>query len=241
MSNKRNSGVPKVGKSGYEPRSNSSVMTYVLGGLGVLVVAALIIGGVIWNNQRGGTGQVDETVLNQNSALIIGAADAPVTIDVFEDFSCPHCADFEATSGQAINDAIEKGDLRVRYHPLNFLDSRTASGDYSSRAAGALQCVAEQSNRTVFQAFHTALFEAQPTGGSDLSNEQIAQIAADNGADPGTRACIADGAKVEQAKESAQESANQLQKAIGQVGSPVVLSGGEPVDGIMNLLSLIHI
>lgn len=235
MSSNRKQPVPRTTASKYQPTSTSSRMTYVLVGIGVLLVAVLVIGGVVWNSQRSKNG-ADENVLSQNSSLIIGAATAPQTIDVFEDAMCPVCHQFEQQSGPAIAKAVDAGKLRVRYHLLNFLDRQSASGDYSSRAAGAMQCVGSGENKDTFLKFHSELFAQAPQegGGSDHDNAAIARIAGDAGASDATQKCIADGAKVDAAKKSAQESTDQLSKATsGQVATPSVLSGGKPVENIM--------
>ncbi|SKX66450.1 transmembrane serine/threonine-protein kinase E PknE [Mycobacteroides abscessus subsp. abscessus] len=120
---------------------------------------------------------------------------------------------------------------------LNFLNRQSASGSYSSRAAGALQCVGAGENKEVFFKFHSALFADQPKegGDSDKSNADLAKVAAEQGANGVTQKCIADGAKVAEGEKAAEESENQLAKATGgQVATPTVLSGGVPVDGILN-------
>ncbi|SIS04189.1 DsbA family protein [Williamsia sterculiae] len=219
----------------HQPRPTSSTATYILGGLAALVIVGLVIGGVIWNNQRG-KGEVDENVLAQNAALIVGDQQAPVTADVFEDFQCPYCKQLEAASGQAMVDAVKAGKLRIRFHLLTFLNSQSGSGDYSSRTAGAALCVAEGENRDVFWKFHTSLFAQQPAEHStDLDNKRIAQIATDSGARPATSTCIVDGAKVGQANKAAQQSQIQLDKALnGQGGTPSVLVAGKPVENILD-------
>ncbi len=233
MSNK---GKPEPkASSKYQPRATSSRTTYILAGAAIVVIAALVVGGVLWNTQRD-KGGADEAVLSENAALIIGAPSAPQTIDVFEDFMCPVCREFEQQSGAAITTAIDDGRLRVRYHMLTFLDDESSSGDYSSRAAGAAQCVGSGEDKDVFLKYHSALFADQPKegGSSDLSNADLARIAGAQGASPATQTCISDGAKVDEAKAAAEQSQTQLQKAAGQVGTPTVLAGGEPVDGIMS-------
>lgn len=230
MSNQRGS-IPKANK-GYQPSSTSSTITYVLVGLAVVVIGALVIGGVIWNSQRN-KGGVDDKVLTENASLIVGSTDAGHTVDVFEDFMCPACGMFEKQSGESIVKAVDDGKLRVRFHMLNFLDSKSASGDYSSRAAGAAQCVASSEKPEVFLKFHSALFAQQPTegGSADHTNAELARIAADQGASAATQQCISDGAKVDQARAAASASQTQLAKATGgQVGTPTVLSAGAPVD-----------
>ncbi len=235
MSDRRKSAAPK-GSPGYQPRASSSASTYVLVGVGAVVILALVVGGILWNSSRDPE-RADEAVLSENAALIIGTPSAPLTIDVFEDFMCPYCRTFEQQSAPAIATAIGNDSLRVRYHLLTFLNRQSSSGNYSSRAAGAAQCVGEAENRDVFLRFHAALFEDQPEegGSSDHSNADLARIAGEQGASAATQQCIADGARVEQADAAAKQSQTQLSKATGgQAATPTVLSGGEPVDGIMD-------
>ncbi|MFW0792129.1 thioredoxin domain-containing protein [Gordonia sp. CPCC 205333] len=222
--------IPKA-NNGYQPSSTSSTVTYVLAGLAVVVIAGLVIGGVIWNSQRN-KGGVDDKVLADNASLIVGSAEAGHTIDVFEDFMCPACGAFEKQSGESIVKAVEDGKLRVRFHMLNFLDSNSSSGNYSSRSAGAAQCVAGGEKPEVFLKFHSALFAQQPQegGSSDLSNADLARIAGEQGASATTQKCISDGAKIDQAKKAADASQTQLAKASGgRVGTPTVLSAGAPL------------
>ncbi|MDY6808677.1 MAG: thioredoxin domain-containing protein [Actinomycetota bacterium] len=236
MSDKRKP-PPSTAKSKYQPSATSSRTTYILGGLAVVIILALIVGGVIWNRSQRDTGGVDEAVLSENAALIIGEPSAPQTIDVFEDFMCPVCQEFEEQSGPAITRAINDGSLRVRYHVLTFLDDRSASGDYSTRAAGAAQCVGAGEDKEVFEKFHSALFADQPEEGgeSDLSNADMARLAGAQGASAHTQQCVADGAKLAEATAASEQSRTQLAKATGgQVATPTVLSGGEPVNGIMD-------
>lgn len=231
MSKDRKQQVPKVGKSGYKPQSNSSVMTYILFGVAIVVIAAVVIGGIIWSNNDGGE-QVDESQLT-NTALAIGEETAPVTIDVFEDFLCPACGQFEASQGKQVLAAVDAKKLRVRYHMLNFLNKSSASGDYSTRAAAAFQCVADGGEtQDVIKKFHTTLFENQPQelGSSDHTNKDLAKFAADAGASSNTQACISSGARVKKAEENAKAAQATLAKATGgQVSTPSVLHDGKLV------------
>lgn len=218
----------------YQPQKTSSTTTYLLAAVAVVVVAAVVVGGVIWNNQRN-KGEADPNVLAQNASLIIGRADAPHTIDVFEDFQCPVCKKFESESGQAMVDAAAAGTLRVRYHFLTFLNSNSGSGDYSSRAAGAALCVAAGGNQDTFLKFHTKLYAEQPPeGGDDPNNSALAQKAAAVGATPAEQQCITSGTKIQAANDAADQSTTQLSKSLdGKVGTPSVLSGGQPITNLL--------
>ncbi|PYE12938.1 protein-disulfide isomerase [Williamsia limnetica] len=230
MSNKKKQSVPKVTTSKYQPRKQSSTMTYVLGGLAVVLIAAVVIGGIVWNNSRS-NGEADTDVLATSSTFTVGSATAPHTIDMFEDFQCPACRNLEQSSGAAVTDAVNSGQLQVRYHMLTFLNKQSGSGTYSSRAAGAMKCVADSENQDVQLAFHSKLFQVQPQeGGQDHDNAALAGFAKDVGASDATQQCIADGTQVRAAEDSAEQSQTELANATGgQVGTPSVLQDGKQV------------
>lgn len=217
----------------HQPTKTSSTSTYILGGVAAVVLVALVVGGLVWNAHRH-RGGVSEQVLAQNASLVVGRQDAPLTIDVFEDFQCPVCKQFEAKSGQAISDAVDAGKIRVRYHILTFLDSHSGSGDYSSRAAGAALCVAELEPQETWRRYHSVLYERQPAeNGKDFSNDQLADIAGEVGAGEPTKECIRTQSKIGQAKEFAKQSTEQLAKAQGgRAGTPSVLVAGRDIAGL---------
>jgi protein-disulfide isomerase len=78
-----------------------------------------------------------------------GPADAPVTITLYEDFHCPHCADFEEQFGPIITQAQETGAARVELYPMAFIDEGSVT------AANAMACAAEAG---FGQAYYLALF-----------------------------------------------------------------------------------
>ncbi|MCK0438228.1 DsbA family protein [Gordonia alkaliphila] len=229
---KKTPGAPKE-IADYQPRATSSRSTYIMIGVAV-AVAALIIGGFVWSNTRSYP-PVDDKVLAENAAFIVGPQDAKVTVDVFEDFTCPACKQFEGQSGTALAAAVQAGQLRVRYHLLTFMDEKSPSGDYSSRGAGAILCLARGGDSVqVFNRLHAELF-AKAGGDSDPDNAAIAVMAAQAGASEATQKCIADGAQVDAAKKMADASRTQLANSNeGKVATPTVLVAGEAVEGIMD-------
>ncbi|WP_372476838.1 DsbA family protein [Gordonia liuliyuniae] len=217
--------------SKYEPQATSSMTSYILIGVGVVVVVVLVVGGYLWQSNKTYP-PVDDKVLAENAAFIVGERTAPETIDVFEDFHCPHCKEFEESSGAAIQAKVTEGTVRVRYHMLNFLDGESDSGDFSSRGAAAILCVARNDDRDAFWKLHSALFA---NAGGDPSNAEIAKLAADAGAGPAAQKCIADGELVDEARSMADESSTQLANSNdGNVATPSVLSAGTQVDGILD-------
>jgi protein-disulfide isomerase len=230
LSSNKKRPVPKATNSKYQPRAQSSTTTYVLAAVAVVIIAAVVIGGIVWNSQRN-KGGADSAVLSNSATFVVGEATAPHTIDMFEDFQCPACASVEEQSGQTVVDAVNSGQLQVRFHMLTFLNKQSGSGDYSSRAAGAMKCVADAESQDVQLAFHSKLFAVQPEeGGDDHDNQALAGFAKDVGASETTQQCIADGSAIDAAESIADESQTQLSKALdGQVGTPSVLQDGKNV------------
>lgn len=233
-------------KNKYNPQPESSLSTYILGGVAVVVIAVLVIGGVLWSNNRNdarndGYGTVTnsdvEVSLGENGAVTLGVPGAPNVVDIFEDPMCPYCRELEHRSGQELAQTIDEGRVEVRFHVLNFLDQLSSSKDYSTRAIVASQCVALAGDGPAYASFHSQLFseEFQPeeNGGSDHTNEELAQLARDSGASDEAAACIASGERVEQAGQAAQTSMQAL-AATGSQGTPTVLVNGELVDALGN-------
>ncbi|RVW04663.1 DsbA family protein [Rhodococcus spongiicola] len=227
----------------YNPQPTSSKTTYILGGLAIVVIAALVIGGVLATSSRNeprnqGYGAVQnsavQVTLENDGVARLGLPDVANTIDVFEDPMCPACAQFEETYGQEVAQAIDEGKLVVRYHMLNFLNDRSASGDYSTRAGAAFQCVAEGGVGTAYSNFHGELFspDNQPAerGGSDLSNEDLANLARDAGATDTVVDCITNGERTQQAGMDAEAGSTALAAAAGRVGTPTILHNGQVID-----------
>ncbi len=82
----------------------------------------------------------------------IGDPDAPILIEMYEDFGCPHCLDFTANIEPHLLEAyVEPGDVRLQYRffPLRQI---------TANAAIAALCAAEQDQ---FWPFHKELFIAQ--------------------------------------------------------------------------------
>ncbi|MFQ1000544.1 DsbA family protein [Modestobacter sp. SSW1-42] len=114
-------------------------------------------------------------------AFAVGAADAPVTVDVYEDFQCPVCAQLEETSGGTLTSLVDAGTVQLRYHGMAFLD-RASTTEYSTRALNAAAVVAE-SGTEAYRTFHDLLFADQPAEGTaGLSDDQLIAHAAQAGA-----------------------------------------------------------
>lgn len=104
--------------------------------------------------------------------------DGKVRIQVFEDFACPYCKQFEDSNGPQVAELVKSGAAIVQYYPVAILD-RLYPDKYSTRAANAAAAVANWSPDQ-WDAFHTALYAIQPEEGvatSGPSDDRIIAVA----------------------------------------------------------------
>lgn len=96
-----------------------------------------------------------------------GLTGVPV-IDIYEDFQCPVCAQFEQVNGQYIESLIAEKKATVVYHTLSFL------GPESVSAANAAACSADEGE---FLDYHRLLMINQPKENSgEWTNGVLARI-----------------------------------------------------------------
>ncbi len=135
--------------------------------VGVLALAAVI--GVIAANAGGGDSAKNAATNGpvvaptgaegkDKLAIPVGAADAPSTLTVWEDFRCPACAAFENGFRSTIHELENKGQIRVQYHLATLIDDKTRGGG-SLHAANAAGCAQDQGK---FSAYHDVLYTNQP-------------------------------------------------------------------------------
>ena len=125
--------------------------------LGV-VVAALVIAAVIITPSLLPVGDI-VTITPVERPMADGRAmgdpDAPVTIEVYEDFQCPACKTFAEQIAPQIKDAyVASGDVYYIYRHYPFLDDNAPRNE-SDQAANASMCAADE-NR--FWDYHDMLF-----------------------------------------------------------------------------------
>ena len=89
-------------------------------------------------------------------------------IDIYEDFQCPVCGQFEAAQGDYLESLIAEKKATVVYHTLSFL------GPESIAAANAAACAADEGK---FLDFHKLLYVNQPKENSGAwSNANLAEF-----------------------------------------------------------------
>ena len=94
-----------------------------------------------------------------------GAADAPRTLDLYEDMRCSYCAVVEHELGATIKALADRGTYRIAYHVANFLDRGNERGG-STNALSALGAAADQGAEQ-FAALRVSLFDYRRKHGSE--------------------------------------------------------------------------
>jgi protein-disulfide isomerase len=157
--------------------------------------------------------------------LLVGEADAPKEIVIYEDFLCPFCGQLEQTVGDQLDAAVEAGEVSVEYRPLPFL---ARISDYSPEAANAFAVVLDESGPEVAKEFHDLLFANQPAeSGQHPDDDQLVEWAVEAGAtEDDVRPGIED-----MAFEGWVDAAGDAASDADVDSTPTVLIDGERVEG----------
>jgi|GEM_PF-108450 len=144
---------------------------YIAAGTVVLVVLITFIGVGVQSSRAKISSDADTTNATAAAGVKVGNQQAPVLVDVYEDFQCPICNTLE--QGGLTTDLAAKvkaTTVKVNYHVMSFLDSLSNGNKYSSRAANAGYCAADQSP-AAFSKFHDILYGKSADGGNNQPAE----------------------------------------------------------------------
>jgi len=163
--------------------------TSVLIGLGLLVLIGLVIGAVVYANSQTSTtaaitlpapdpaAALPKSVLPSTDAVAYGVPYGTLsasvsTVQVWEDFQCPFCGQFEATQAAGLQKLAADGKVFLVYRPTIFLDSGLPQSNQSSaRATRAWGCAIDGG---VGEKYHNTIFANQPaTEGDGWSDQQL--------------------------------------------------------------------
>jgi len=148
----------------------------------VLVIAGLIGWAVLAGQEKDtGSATVPPAAVDDATAFAVGSG--PVKIDIYEDFMCPICGEFEQLSKSVLDLDVSKGTLQVEYRPISFLDRESNGTEYSTRAANAFACVADNAGNDAALTMHNLLYANQPAENTDgLPDSQLVDLAVQAGA-----------------------------------------------------------
>jgi protein-disulfide isomerase len=151
------------------------------GSIATVVVLVALIGIGVQANRAKIAGSLSAANASVKDGVVFGKK-AAATVDVYEDFQCPACAQFESILGPTLQNLGEAGKAKVVYHVKNFLDDNLGN-DSSTRAGNAAFCASDAGR---FQEFHNQVFAHQPAkegaGYTDETLKGFAQAAGISGA-----------------------------------------------------------
>lgn len=196
---------------------------------GVVLAVVVIVGGSIAVSVR--QHNLDQAKLadaassRSDYGVVIGEADAPHTVIIYEDFLCPYCGELEKKTRDDLARLAADGKVLVEYRPFDLL-SRIA--DYPIRAASAFSVVLEKSGPEVAKKFHDLLFEHQPSEQDPgaMTNDDLVDYAVEAGAD---EAEVGDDIR-NVANTDWVDEATAEAKAAGVSGTPTILLDGQVFD-----------
>ena len=117
---------------------NSTGIALIVGLLTAIVVVAINSSQKANRDSNLDGPLVNPATMSAGGTIPVGEADAPVTLEIFLDYMCPSCKQFENANSAQLSQWIEDGAVRVELHPMNFLDSQSQGTMYSTRAANAV-------------------------------------------------------------------------------------------------------
>ena len=127
----------------------------IIGGVALLVGLIVLSGFLKSSAPVGDFTVITPDVHPQVNGTAMGDPNAPVRIDVFEDFQCPACQYYsENIEHQVIDNLISNGKVYYVFHNYPFLDDRAATKE-SDQAANASMCAADQGR---FWDYHQMLY-----------------------------------------------------------------------------------
>lgn len=190
----------------------------------VIAIAALVIAGLIgwavYSGQRSGGYNTPRGASEGATGIVVG--NGKVTIDVYEDFLCPFCGQFERSSSGTLEQLVAEGKVKVVYHPISILD-RYSTTKYSTRSSASSGCAADGGK---YREYAKALFDRQPPEGSaGLSDDQLIDIGASVGLDRNSfGSCVREGTY-----RSWTAHVTDAASERGITGTPTILVNGESV------------
>ncbi|MGB4779550.1 DsbA family protein [Microbacterium sp.] len=193
----------------------------------VVVVIALVIGLVVWMNNAAtdpGTAPSGSGIDQQTGAVVVGSGEQ--TLDVYLDFMCPICGQFESVYGEEMVDLANDGTVTLNIHPIAILDRASQGTEFSTRSANALYCVAE-SDPDAAVPFMQEMFAKQPEENSTgLTDEEILAIAKDAGVTD-IDSCVADQTYAQFVTTMTPKT--PLSPGQDRIGTPTIAVNGETI------------
>ena len=192
--------------------------------IGVITAAVLIVVTLIIrqsNRDAVEIASVDQEMPAYADGRALGSVDAPVLVQNFSNFPCPHCRTLATGAALLIeSNFVESGLVRYEYHYATFDQS---VGRFAAEAA---ECANQQG---VFWPYHDILYANQTGARDQYSESRLIAFAEDLDLDGREfRSCLNDGKSSAVVKQDAELAAD-----MGVNATPTIFINGEKVEGSM--------
>lgn len=152
----------------------------------------------------------------------LGPDDAPVTVDAYEDFACPHCATYSTEIFPKIRDEyVSSGDVRYRFFDFPL----PVSKQWSWGGAIAARAVQDRTDSETFFEYAKALFKKQ-----DQLTSSGHQLVHDAAEDHGVNGCEVMTAVEQDTYRPVVEADRNRATDKGYSSTPTVVVDGEALD-----------
>ena len=164
---------------------------------------------------------VDQVVPAYVDGRALGSVDAPVLVQNFSNFPCPHCRTLATDAALLIeSNFVESGLVRYEYHYATFGQS---VGRFAAEAA---ECANQQG---VFWPYHDILYANQTGARDQYSERRLLAFAEDLDLDGRQfHSCLNDGKSSAVVQQDAELAAD-----MGVNATPTMFINGEKVEGAM--------
>ena len=207
--------------------------TLGIAGGAVAVIAVIVVAVVLIQANRSSSGGFNgklAPIAKQANGTVVMAkpgVNAPV-LDIWEDFQCPICHEFEKSSDATVKQLAAEGKAKVVYHPMTIFGAAAQTQnahDNSVRALNASMAAPEDK----WMAFHDKLYANQPgeTQAGGFPNSQLVQLGKDVGITDPAFAKAVNGMKYQKQGEA---NTNRALKQEKISGTPTLKLNGQELD-----------
>jgi len=219
-----------------QERTRNRILVIVLVAAGALLIAFAFIRPLVLKTQATPVPVVSTTpkaIYMQADGVHLGDPNAPVKIDVYEDFRCSACLNYSTNyEPMIIQNYVNTGKVYYTYHSFIVIDGYDNSGA-SYQAANAALCAAEQDN---FWDYHDILFANQITEeAAYFTDERLVAMAQNLNLDmTAFNKCF----RAERYAPDIQNDISQAQ-SLNLTHTPSILVDGTPIDSFGQLTTAI--
>ena len=209
--------------------------------LAVLAIALVVIGLIVYNGRENRSAAKQEELFDTTGINLAWNEDEDIihltgdnkdanTAELFEDFSCTHCADLHIASDEAMMEKLKAGQINVDLRPMTALDNGQVGHSTEALAAE----LAMFAHGDIAQAFtiRDYLFQNQQSAYNKYDNDGFADLAKDYEASDAAIQDIRDGKYIETAKRMGSENMKYQEDETGDAWTPRVLVDGKDIEDI---------